>query len=111
MAEKLEQTFKVKSQELQTQLKQKFDEMKKNLNYQERLTEAILAQNLQHIENEIRQIKNIPQRLFTESDEWTRLAKDTLNQFAANSNNPNYINFDMLECKSNKQADMLSIGE
>lgn len=53
--------------------------MKNNLKYQERLTEAILAQNLQHIENEIRQIKNIPQRLFTESDEWTKLAKETLN--------------------------------
>lgn len=64
-------------------------------------------------------IKDVPQRLYDDANRWLKSAKVKLDNFSANSHNPNYIALDMLENKmspthrkeSNNGSDIIAQGE
>jgi len=45
-------------------------------------------------------IRDVPNRLIEDAEKWLRNAKSKLDTFTNNSQNPNYIAFDMLEKKN-----------
>jgi len=67
------------------------------LNVQEQTTEAILKKNLNHIENELKNLKSIDYKTFNDADKWLAHSKVKLDNFNENKHNPYYIAFDMLE--------------
>lgn len=71
--------------------------MRQILKVQEQTTEAILKKNLNHIENELKNLKSIDYKQFHDADKWLKNAKVKLDNFKENNDNPNYIAFDMLE--------------
>ena len=73
--------FKVKSNELRTQMKNKFKEMRAILNVQEQTTEAILKKNFTYIENELKTLKSLDYSMFSEADKWLKNAKVKLDTF------------------------------
>lgn len=60
-----------------------------------------MKKNLNHIENELKNLKSIDYKMFHEADKWINNAKGKLDNFEANNNNPNYIAFEMLESTYN----------
>lgn len=60
-----------------------------------------MKKNLNHIENELKNLKSIDYKMFRDADKWIKNAKGKLDNFEANNNNPNYIAFDMLENTKN----------
>lgn len=57
----------------------------------------------------------MPQRLFDDAEKWLKNAKVQLDRFTMQSQNPNYIAFDMLENKMQKmytsEQDIIQQGE
>lgn len=100
--------FKTKSNDLRTQMKNKFKEMRAILNVQEQTTDAILKKNFTYVENELKSLKSLDYSMFTEADKWLKNAKVKLDNFQANNENPNYIAFDMLEKKNGQQDDIMN---
>ena len=72
-----------------------------------------MKKNLGHIESQLNQLKQIPQRFFDEIDHWTNSAKSQLNELADHVEDAEWINFDMLEPKSevDKKNDIVTVGE
>ena len=104
--------FQTKSAELKRSLKEKFTELKMILKIQEQIAETILKKNLSYIENEIAKMRRVPQRLFNDADEWSLAAKAKLDKFEQNINEPNFINYDMLESKEPGHGqDIVNFGE
>mmetsp|Transcript_13169 Transcript_13169/g.22319 ORF Transcript_13169/g.22319 Transcript_13169/m.22319 type:complete len:335 (-) Transcript_13169:615-1619(-) len=97
------QQFQKKQTDLRSQLKERFKEMRALLKIQEQTTDAILKKNLQYVENELKNLKGIDYRMFEDAEKWLKNAKQKLDNFQANNNNPHYIAFDMLA--SAKQND------
>ena len=60
------------------------------------MVDAILKKNLSYIELELRNLKNVDYKPFSEAERWLKNAKVRLDNFQANNDNPNYIAFDML---------------
>ena len=87
----------MKSEQLRTQLRDKFKDMRAKLKAQEQTVEAILKKNLQYVENELKNLKVVDYRMFDEADKWLKNAKIKLDNFHANNDNAQYIAFDMLE--------------
>lgn len=56
---------------------------------------------MNHIENELKNLKSIDYKMFNDADKWIKNAKGKLDNFEANNNNPNYIAFEMLENTKN----------
>lgn len=60
-------------------------------------------------------IREVPKKLFEDADTWMMLAKAKLDSFTSNSQNPDYVAFEMLENKLappvmgdfNKNADII----
>jgi len=73
--------FKKKSADLRTALKDKFKEMRQILKVQEQTTEAILKKNLNHIENELKNLKSIDYKMFDDADKWLKNANVKLENF------------------------------
>lgn len=100
--------FKLKQEELKSNLKEKFKEMRAILKVQEQMADAILKKNLTYIENELKSLKNIDYKMFNDAEKWLKNAKVKLDNFEANNNNNNYIAFDMLaNAKTNEAHDFL----
>ena len=97
--------FKKKSADLRTTLKDRFRQMRQILNVQEQTTEAILKKNLNHIENELKNLKSIDYKTFNDADKWLAHSKVKLDNFNENKHNPYYIAFDMLENVKTTQTD------
>lgn len=47
-------------------------------------------------------IRDVPKQLYDDTDKWLKMAKVKLDNFTKNSNDPNYIAFEMLENKPGK---------
>jgi len=45
-------------------------------------------------------IRDVPKRLYDDAEKWLKNAKSKLDNFTANSSNPNYIALEMLENKA-----------
>jgi len=71
--------------------------MRAKLKVQEQMVDAILKKNLQYVESELKTLKGVDYRMFDEADKWLKNAKVKLDNFHANSDNAQYIAFDMLE--------------
>jgi hypothetical protein len=100
--------FKLRQEELKNNLKEKFKEMRAILKVQEQMADAILKKNLTHIENELKSLKSIDYKMFTDAEKWLKNAKVKLDNFEANNNNNNYIAFDMLaNAKTSEAHDFL----
>ena len=99
--------FKKKSSDLRNELKDKFKQMRNELNVQEQTLEAVLKKNLGYMENELKGLKSIDYRMFNDADKWLKNAKKKLDNFQANNENPNYIAFDMLENAKNANDDFM----
>lgn len=56
-----------------------------------------MKRNLQYVENELKNLKGVDYRMFDEAEKWLTNAKVKLDNFHANSDNAQYIAFDMLE--------------
>ena len=56
----MEAQFDKKSELLQSDLKQKFAELRAALDFQEQTAEFVLKKNLAHIESELKRMKQIP---------------------------------------------------
>ena len=56
-----------------------------------------MKRNLSHVENELKNLKSLDYKMFSDADKWLKNAKIKLDNFQANNDNPNYIAFDMLE--------------
>lgn len=82
--------------------------MRAALKVQEQTTEAILKKNLTYIENELKNLKSIDYRMFEDADRWLKNAKDKLDTFQANNDNPHYIAFDMLASSKTQQEDFMN---
>ena len=111
--EEMAAKFTAKTQQMKTQLKEKFIELKTILKIQEQIAETILKKNVAFIEDEISKLRKVPQRLFIEADEWSAAAKEKLDLFEQNLDQPNFINYDMLESKepSADAPDIVNFGE
>jgi len=68
---------------------------------------------LKHIEGQFKFIRDTPKRLFDDADKWIKNAKVQLDKFTENSNDPNYIAFEMLEEKTPGKGggDVIATGE
>jgi len=73
--------FKKKSNELKATLKDRFKEMRVMLKVQEQTTEAILKKNLTYIENELKNLKSLDYKMFSDADKWLKNAKVKLDNF------------------------------
>lgn len=82
--------------------------MRQILKVQEQTTEAVLKKNLNHIENELKNLKSIDYKMFNNADKWIKNAKGKLDNFEANNSNPNYIAFEMLENKTPVADDFMN---
>ena len=71
------------------------------------------------IENQFKMLRDVPKQLYVDAEGWIEMAQVKLDNFIGNSNNPNYIAFDMLENKEappaigdfNPIADIIQSGE
>ena len=71
------------------------------------------------IDQQFKMIREVPKKLFEDAENWMTLAKTKLDNFTQNSQNPDYVAFDMLENKLappvmgdfNKNADIIQSGE
>jgi hypothetical protein len=48
-------------------------------------------------------MRQVPANLYEDSETWAREAKEKLDLFAKNEDDPNFINFDMLECNQGQR--------
>lgn len=76
----------------------------------EQTQSLILRSNYKHILNGINELKKVPRTLFDEVDAWRNDAKQKLDLFDQESHIKNFINYDMLEVKSNP-SDVIQTGE
>lgn len=53
-------------------------------------------------------MRQVPASLFEDADEWNQYAKEKLDKFEAHAGDENFINYDMLESKS---QDIVQTGE
>ncbi len=106
--DRLYQEFREKSVRLKENLQTRFNELRTALNIQEKTCEAILKKNLAHIEQGIRQMRQVPASLFEEADAWSAQAKTKLDQFEEHIHDEMFINYDMLEAKDD---DIITVGE
>lgn len=111
MVDKIQQNYSAKSQQLRQLLSKKFKEMKAQLKVQEQICDAILKKNLQYVENELKNLKNIDYSKFNEAEKWLKKVKVKLDNFKANQNNPNYIAFDMLENAKQSNDEFNDVGD
>jgi hypothetical protein len=70
--------------------------MRNQLTVQEHICETILSKNLGYIDKELKSLKAIDYRMFTEADKWLKNATAMLDNFNSNANVPNFIAFNML---------------
>lgn len=93
----------------------RFKELKALLKIQEQQIESVLKKNLLFIENQFQTLKDVPTRLIDDADRWLKTAKVKLDNFTTNSQNPNFIAFEMLENKKHKMGgageDFIDTGE
>ena len=76
------------------------------------MVDAILKKNLSYIELELRNLKNVDYKTFSEAERWLKNAKVRLDNFQANNDNPNYIAFDMLtNAKQAPNDDFMNAAE
>ena len=76
------------------------------------MAETILKKNFAHIEGEIAKLKKVPPNLYEDADQWTLSAKEKLDLFEQNMDQPNFINYDMIESKDpNAGPDICIYGE
>ena len=111
--EEMAAKFTAKTQQMKTQLKEKFIELKTILKIQEQIAETILKKNVAFIEDEISKLRKVPQRLFIEADDWSAAAKEKLDLFEQNLDQPNFINYGMLVSKepSADAPDIVNFGD
>jgi hypothetical protein len=55
------------------------------------------------IEAGLARMRQVPANLYEDSETWAREAKEKLDLFAKNEDDPNFINFDMLECNQGQR--------
>ena len=108
---KMNTEFRMKSNELKNNLKEKFSELKTMLKIQEQKAERILKTNLQFIENEIGRLQRVPDRLFEDADKWATQARQRLDKFEENLDKPHFINYDLLESREPGTQDVINFGE
>ena len=70
--------------------------MKNTLAVQEHVCDTILSKNLGYIDKELKSLKALDYRMFSEADRWLKNANAMLENFNSNANTPNYIAFNML---------------
>jgi uncharacterized protein YlaN (UPF0358 family) len=60
-------------------------------------------------------IMDVPKRLYDDAEKWLKNARVKLDNFTANSQNPNYIALEMLESKGSPttkgESDIIASGE
>jgi hypothetical protein len=69
-----------------------------------------LKKNIQHIENGINRLRKVPQSLFEDVEFFRRSAKEKLDLFEEQNEDPSFINYAMLEVKDG-DPDIIFVGE
>ena len=109
--EKLAKEFETKRNQLNINLKEKFKELRQQLQLQEQRQEAILNLTCSEIESGIERLRKVPRHLFEDVDLWRSEAKDRLDMFEKHMDTPNFINYDMIEIKNSDTPDLILVGE
>jgi len=89
-------------------VRDKFKELKASLKIHEQTIKNNLKKNMFHLENQFKIIRDMPNRLFEDSDKWIKIAKIKLDKFMQNSENKDYIAFDMLEERKARGDDIIA---
>lgn len=69
-----------------------------------------MKKNIQHIENGINRLRKVPQSLFEDVEFFRRSAKEKLDLFEEQNEDPSFINYTMLEVKDG-DPDIIFVGE
>lgn len=106
------QRYRNKSSELRTLMQNRFKELKASLKIQEKQIESVLNRNINFVEAQFQGLRDQPTRLIDDADRWLKTAKVKLDNFAKNTENPQFIAFDMLEKKiKGGSEDFMETGE
>ena len=63
-------------------VKEKFKEIKSIIKIQEAAAETILSKNIEKIEGQFKTLRDIPKKLYEDTDKWLKAAQKKLDGFA-----------------------------